>query len=53
MITDQNLNKPIIGIYYLEEDGARLGLTKKPNWFRRICAYLFLGWVWEDVIKNK
>lgn len=23
-------------------------MTKKPNWFHRICTRLFLGWDWVD-----
>ena len=23
-------------------------MTKKPKWFHRFCAKLFLGWVWVD-----
>ena len=54
MITDQSIKKQILGYYNLEgdEDGAKLGLTKKPNRFRIICAFLFMGWVWNDVNKK-
>ena len=54
MIIDQNLNKPIVGVYYIEgvEDGAKLGLTIKPNLVRRLFVRMFLGWKWYDVIKK-
>lgn len=53
MITDNKVNKPFIGMYYLDgnEDGTKLGLTKKPNPIQRILVKILLGWVWHDVKK--
>jgi hypothetical protein len=54
MISDKNVNKPIVGYYFLEgnKDGSKLGLTKKPIWFRRIFIFIFLGWNWIDINKK-
>lgn len=46
MIADQKCNKKIVGFYLIdgEEEGAKLAASKKPNWFRQMCMYLFMGW---------
>lgn len=53
MITDQKVNKQIVGIYLIDgtNEGFQLGTTKKPNWLRRVVIRIFLGWKWID-IKN-
>lgn len=53
MITDQKVNKQIVGIYLIDGtiDGFKLGTTKKPNLLRRFLIKIILGWKWID-IKN-
>jgi hypothetical protein len=58
MIVDQKLNKQFIGVYLIDngdKEGTQLATTSKPNWFRRICIELFLGWIWISIkdLKNK
>lgn len=55
MIVDQKLNKPFVGVYLIDgnKDGTQLATTSKPNWFRRTCTKLFLGWKWIDIKKLK
>ena len=55
MIVDQKLNKSLLGVYFIDGDkeGAQLATTSKPNWFRRTCAKLFLGWKWVSVKQLK
>ncbi len=53
MLTDNKVNKPFVGVYYLDgtEDGVKLALTKKPNLIRRILSKIIFGWIWNDVKK--
>jgi len=53
MLTDNKVNKPFIGIYLLDgtDDGVKLAVTKKPNFFRKILLKILFGWVWSDVKK--
>lgn len=46
MIGDQKSNKNIVGAYLLDGtmDGAKLGLSRKPNLARRTFAKMYLGW---------
>jgi hypothetical protein len=55
MIIDQKLNKPFVGVYLIDgkKEGTQLVTTSKPNWFRRLCMKLFLGWKWIDIKKLK
>jgi hypothetical protein len=55
MIVDQKLNKPLAGVYLMDKDidGAQLATTLKPNWFRRKCTKLFLGWKWVSIKQLK
>lgn len=55
MITDQKVNKKFIGAYLIDNsiNGTQLGTTKKPNFFRRIFIYIFLGWKWKSIKKLK
>lgn len=55
MITDQKVNKSIIGAYLIDGsfDGVQLATTKKPNFFRRFFIRLFLGWKWVSLKKLK
>ena len=55
MIVDQKVNKQYAGVYLLDGcvDGAQLATIKKKNGFQRVCARLFLGWVWVSIAKLK
>ena len=55
MIVDQKLNKHFVGVYLIDGDkeGTQLATTHKPNWFRRVCTQLFLGWKWISVKELK
>ena len=55
MLVDQKLNKQIVGVYLIDGDktGTQLGTTSKPNWFRRTCTRLFIGWKWISIKKLK
>lgn len=55
MIVDQKLNKQFAGVYLIDGsiDGTQLATTSKPNWFRRLCTKLFLGWGWISIKKLK
>ena len=55
MIVDQKVNKQFIGIYLIDGDkeGTQLATTLKPNWFRKACTRLFLGWKWISIKKLK
>jgi len=55
MIVDQKLNRPFIGVYLVDGDkeGTQLGTTSRPNWFRRLFTWLFLGWRWISIKKLK
>ena len=55
MIVDRSTNKPTIGAYLIEgiHNGTQFGLIKKPNWFRILCARLFLGWKWVSISQLK
>ncbi|MDA3780860.1 MAG: hypothetical protein PF487_11680 [Bacteroidales bacterium] len=55
MIVDQKLNKAFVGVYLIDGDkvGTQLATTSKPNWFRRVCTKLFLGWKWIDIKELK
>lgn len=57
MIVDQKIRVSFVGAYLIDGvlEGAKLGVIKKPNLFRRVCAYLFLGWKWVSIneIKNE
>jgi len=55
MIVDQKVNKQFIGVYFIDSDkeGTQLATTSKPNWFRRICTKLFLGWKWISIKELK
>jgi hypothetical protein len=55
MITDQKVNKNIVGAYLIDGklDGTQLATTKKPNLFRKIFIFLFLGWKWVSLKKLK
>jgi len=48
MITDQKINKQIVGVFLLDgvTDGVQIGLTKKPNLFRIFIFKIFLGVKW-------
>ncbi len=55
MITDQKINK-IVGAYLMgndKENMTQLAVGFKPNWFRRICTQLFLGWKWVNIKELK
>ena len=51
MIADQKCNKKIVGFYLIDGDtyGAKLASSSRPNWFRRMCMFLFLGWKFKKV----
>lgn len=53
MITDQKINKQIVGVFLLDgvTDGVQIGLTKKPNIFRIFMIRFFLGFKWVDISK--
>jgi hypothetical protein len=55
MIVDQKVNKQYAGVYLLDGcvDGAQLATIKKKNGFQKVCARLFLGWVWVSIAKLK
>ena len=55
MIVDPKINKQIVGVFLIdgEKDGTKLATTTKPNWFRRIFIYYFLGWKWINIEKFK
>jgi len=55
MIVDQKLNKQFVGVYLIDGtiDGTQLATSHKPNWFRRTCTRLFMGWKWISVKKLK
>ena len=55
MIVDQKVNKQFIGVYLIDGDkeGTQLATTLKPNWFRKACTRLFLGWKWINIKKLK
>jgi len=55
MIVDQKLNRQFVGVYLIDgdKDGTQLATTVKPNWFRRVCTRLFLGWKWISIKKLK
>jgi hypothetical protein len=55
MIVDQKVNKQYAGVYLLDGcvDGAQLATIKKKNGFQKVCARLFLGWVWVSIPKLK
>lgn len=47
MIIDNKAQGTFVGFYVL--DGfQKLGLMKKPNWFRRAITRVFFGWKWVD-----
>lgn len=50
MIADQKCNKKIVGFYLLDgdSDGAKLATSSKPNWFRKFCMWMFLGWKFNE-----
>ena len=51
MIADQKSNLKIVGFYLIDGDtqGAKLALSHKPNWFRRLCVWITLGWKFKKV----
>lgn len=58
MITDQKNNGTIKGVYIIgntKEIGTTITLATnaKPNWFRRFCTWLFIGWTWMPIAKAK
>jgi len=55
MIVDQKLNRHFVGVYLIDGDkeGTQLAVSHKPNWFRRVCTRLFLGWKWVSIKKLK
>lgn len=54
MITDQKSNSKILGVYVIGGiTGIQLGVSIKPNWFRRFCTWAFLGWSWIPIEKLK
>lgn len=55
MIVDQKLNRQFVGVYLIDGDkeGTQLATTSRPNWFRRTCTRLFLGWKWISIKKLK
>lgn len=55
MIVDQKLIKQIAGIYLIDNnlDGTQLATTMKPNLFRRIFIWLFIGWKWISIKELK
>jgi len=55
MIVDQKVNKQFIGVYLIDGDkeGIQFATTLKPNWFRKVCIRLFLGWKWISIKKLK
>jgi len=55
MIVDQKINKQFLGVYLIDGDkeGTKLATSVKPNWFRKTCTFLFLGWKWIDIKELK
>lgn len=55
MIVDQKLNRRFLGVFLIDGDkeGTQLAISSKPNWFRRICIRLFLGWKWISIEELK
>ncbi|MFW5847636.1 MAG: hypothetical protein ACOCVF_01775 [bacterium] len=51
MIVDNKIKGKIHGYYLIDSDeqGVKIATTSKPNWFRRICTWLFLGWTWIEI----
>lgn len=51
MIVDNKVRSNIVGYYLIDgyEEGVKLATTVKPNWFRRLCSWLFLGWTWIEI----
>lgn len=47
------ISKPPRQIGFYQWEDFRIFLTKKPNWFRRLCSKLFLGLVWVDMNYDK
>lgn len=50
MIVDPKIKGKYIGYFMIDgvENGTKIGLTKKPNRFRRIFYWIFLGWKWKN-----
>ena len=58
MITDQKNNGTIKGVYIIgnikEPNGIiAFATNSKPNWFRRFCTWLFIGWTWMPIAEAK
>ena len=55
MIVDQKISRNIVGAYLLDGDinGAKLGLSVKPNKLRILFIKLFLGWKWVTIDELK
>lgn len=56
MITDQKVNNKIVGVYVIGNDVetcVKIATTVKPNFFRRLFTWVFLGWKWITIEKMK
>lgn len=58
MIVDQKQKGKIVGVYVIGSVKNLDAITTiatviKPNWFRRACTWMFMGWTWIDVNKAK
>lgn len=56
MITDQKVNNKIVGVYVIGNDvetSVKIATTVKPNLFRRLFTWVFLGWKWITIEKMK
>jgi len=53
MITDQKSIAKIVGVYIIGNINSashiEFGLPLKPNFFRRLCTWLFLGWKYYSI----
>jgi len=52
MITDNKVNAKYVGAYMIGntyDTSVQLATTFKPNWFRRFCTWLVLGWTWRSI----
>lgn len=51
MITDQKVNKSIVGAYLIDGslEGTQLAVTRKPNFLRKIFLRVFFGWKWASL----